>query len=94
MNDKNFKLTKTPGSMDSYYQERLRQARVSFNLALIATAASAGISFTGVALLFTGNMPAGGTTTAGGITFSTVSARWLKLAKDANDRLDSAARGQ
>lgn len=79
---------KNPKPPDSYYQERLRQAQIAFNLALTATAVSAGISFTGVAFLLSGNVPAGSSTAAGGITLS---ACCLKLAKDANDRLDAAA---
>lgn len=82
MSDKEFNPLK------SYYQERLRQARTAFNLALVATAVSAGVSCVGIALLFSGNIPSGGSTAAGGITLS---ACFLKLAKEANDRLDAAA---
>jgi hypothetical protein len=79
---------------DSYYQERLRQARLAFNFALGATATSAIVSFAGILLLLLGNALAGGATTAGGDASGTVSAFWLKLAKEANDRLDSAARAK
>jgi hypothetical protein len=74
------------------YNERLRQARASFNLAFGLTAVSAIISFAGVLLLFSGNVSAATPTTAGGLSSGAVSACWLKLAKDANNRLDDTAR--
>ncbi|GBE95724.1 TRADD-N-associated membrane domain-containing protein [Nostoc cycadae] len=69
----------------SIAQERLRQARYSFNLALITTALSAGISIVGAGLLLSGKVPEGGITAAGGIA---ASVRCVQLAKDTNDRLD------
>lgn len=69
----------------SIAQERLRQARYSFNLALITTALSACISIVGAGLLLSGKVPEGGVTAAGGIA---ASVRCLQLAKDTNDRLD------
>ncbi len=74
------------------YQERLRQAQMSFNLAYGITAASAVVSFIGVLLLSSGNVSVGIPTTASGATSGTISAVWLKLAKDANDRLDKTAK--
>lgn len=65
--------------------ERLRQARHSFNLALIATALSAGISLIGSGLLLSGKVPEGTVTAAGGMA---ASVRCIQLAKDTNDRLD------
>ncbi len=66
-------------------QERLRQARYSFNLALIATALSAGISLVGSGLLLSGKVPEGAVTATGGMA---ASVRCIQLAKDTNDRLD------
>ena len=66
-------------------EERLRQARYSFNAALAATVLSTCISIVGVALLLSGKVPEGAVTTSSGVA---VSVRCLKLAKDANDRLD------
>ncbi|MGK7951498.1 MAG: hypothetical protein AB4368_22615 [Xenococcaceae cyanobacterium] len=66
-------------------QERLRQAILSFNLALTATAISFSISLIGGALLLSGKIPSGTITSAAGLVSS---AGCLKLAKDANDRLD------
>ena len=69
----------------SIAQERLRQARLSFNLALIATATSACVSLLGAGLLLAGQATQGAVTTTGGLAFSV---RCVQLAKDANDRLD------
>jgi hypothetical protein len=66
-------------------QERLRQARNTSNLALISTAIATGISLLGAALLLTGKVPEGAVTTAGGLASSL---HCIRLAKDANDRLD------
>jgi hypothetical protein len=79
-------VSASPASIDlKIADERLRQARRSFNLALIVTATSAVIGFAGVALLFTGKAPEGTITATGGLA---ASVRCLQLAKDANDRLD------
>ena len=69
----------------SIAQERLRQARLSFNLALTATAISFSISLIGGGLLLSNKIPSGTITSAVGLVSS---AGCLKFAKDANDRLD------
>lgn len=74
------------------YQERLRQASAAFNLAFAMTTISAIAGFAGIMLLFSGNISAGTITAAGGGIYGSVTASWLKLAKDSNDRLDEAAR--
>jgi hypothetical protein len=66
-------------------KERLRQSRYSFNAALAATVLSTCISIVGAALLLSGKVPEGAVTTSSGMA---VSVGCLKLAKDANDRLD------
>ena len=66
-------------------QERLRQASLSFNLALIATAISFLISLIGGGLLLSDKVPSGTITSVVGLVSS---AGCLKFAKDANDRLD------
>jgi hypothetical protein len=65
--------------------ERIRQAHHSFNLALAATTTSFLISIVGAGLLFANKVPEGGAATAGGLLSSV---GFIKLAKDANDRLD------
>lgn len=76
----------------SIYLERLRQAKTAFNLAYGLTTISAIAGFAGIMLLFSGNISAGTITAAGGGIYGSVTASWLKLAKDSNDRLDQAAR--
>jgi hypothetical protein len=73
-------------------QERLRQARLSFNLTLKLTIVSAFISLVGISLLFSGKVSEGTVTTTGGLTSNIVSIRLLKLTKEANDRLDQMAK--
>ncbi|MBE9053592.1 hypothetical protein IQ243_24940 [Nostocales cyanobacterium LEGE 11386] len=72
----------------SIAQERLRQARWSFNLALAMTAAFAVISLVGVGLVLSGKATEGSVAAAGGFASSV---RCLQLAKDTNDRLDKIA---
>ena len=69
----------------SIARERLRQARNTSNLALVATALSTCIGFVGAVLLLSGKVPEGIVTTAGGLVSSV---HCVRLAKDANDRLD------
>jgi hypothetical protein len=69
----------------SIVQERLRQARYSFNLALITTGISACVSLAGAGLLLSGKLPEGSIIAVGGLTSS---ACCFRFAKDANDRLD------
>lgn len=66
--------------------ERLRQARISFNLAMIATGISFGVSLAGAGLLFTKQLPEGTITAVGGLASS---AHFIRLAKEYNDRLDA-----
>jgi hypothetical protein len=66
-------------------EERLFQARFSFKLASIATGTFASISLIGAGLLFSGYLSEGALTATSGAG-STIYC--IKLAKDANDRLD------
>ncbi|MEQ8463254.1 TRADD-N-associated membrane domain-containing protein [Coleofasciculus sp. E1-EBD-02] len=66
-------------------QERLRQARQSFNLALMTSTTCILISFAGVGLVFLGKANEGTITATGGLAST---GYCLKLSKDANDRLD------
>ncbi|MFB2983916.1 hypothetical protein [Microseira sp. BLCC-F43] len=73
-------------------QERLRQAKFSFNATLGLTIVSASISILGIGLLFSGKVPEGTVTTAGGLTSNIVSVQLLKFTKETNDRLDRLAK--
>lgn len=66
-------------------QERLRQARYSFNLALSSSVAFATISCLGATLLLFGKVPEGTVVASSGMLSSV---GCIRLAKDANDRLD------
>ena len=66
-------------------QERLRQARQSFNLALTTTAVSFCISLVGAGLLMSDKVPSGAIISVMGLVSSV---RYFEFAKDANDRLD------
>ncbi|MBD2119356.1 TRADD-N-associated membrane domain-containing protein [Trichocoleus sp. FACHB-262] len=70
---------------DAIIQERLRQAKYSFNLALSATAISACVGLVGFGLLLSSKFSKGTVTAAGGLASS---ACCVRFAKDANDRLD------
>ena len=86
---KNFSPTLNPHSNDDIERrivhERIRQARNTSNLALIATALFTLFGLTGATILLIGDIPEGSITTAVGLTSSLHCSR---LAKDANDRLD------
>ena len=69
-------------------RERVRQARKSFDLAYAMTAVSAAIGLAGAVLLASGQIPAGVVTATGSTSLSICC---LRLAKDANDRLDKLA---
>ncbi|BAZ33705.1 hypothetical protein NIES4074_62190 (plasmid) [Cylindrospermum sp. NIES-4074] len=83
----NSKLTSNSFSTIEFYivQERLRQARYSFNLSLIATTISFFIGLVGAGLILSNKIPEGTVAAAGGLASSM---RCFQLAKDANDRLD------
>jgi hypothetical protein len=66
-------------------RERLRQAKWSFNIALVMSAMCGIFSLFGIGLSFSGNLPDGSTTV---FEILLSSAPWLRLAKDANDQLD------
>ncbi|NEQ67720.1 MAG: hypothetical protein F6K21_19880 [Symploca sp. SIO2D2] len=72
--------------------ERLRQAHLSFNLAIGLAAIGGIVGMAGIILLFSGKVSEGTVTTAGGLASNIMSIRCLKLAKDANDRLDKLAK--
>jgi hypothetical protein len=66
-------------------KERLRQAQKAFDLAFGATMFTTAISLIGAISLFTGKVHEGTVTTVGGLA---TSIHCMRLAKDANDRLD------
>jgi hypothetical protein len=75
----------TEKRIDKIVEERIRYARKSSNLALIATGLSAAISLFGAGAFMAGKVPQGAITTVGGLASSL---HCIRLANDANDRLD------
>lgn len=73
-------------------QERLRQAKFSFNATLGLAIVSASISIVGIGMLFSGKVTEGSLVTAGGLTSNIVSVKLLTFTKETNDRLDRLAK--
>jgi len=73
-------------------QERLRQAKFSFNVTLGLTIVSGSLSILGIGLLFSGKVTEGSVATAGGLTSNIVRVGLLKFTKETNDRLDRLAK--
>ncbi|MEM1168267.1 MAG: hypothetical protein AAGJ08_04060 [Cyanobacteria bacterium P01_H01_bin.35] len=85
----------TPKKMEKLViRERLRQARLSFNIALSLTIISAIVIVTGVGLLLSGKTSQGTATTAGGLASQIISVSLLKKTQDTNERLDKIATQQ
>lgn len=72
-----------------FFKERLRQAKWAFNLSLIATALSFTVTLAGVGLLLSEQVSKATVTTTGGLLSNVA---FVKLATNANDRLDQASR--
>ena len=68
-------------------EECLRQARLSFNMALVAIASNTFITLISIGLLLGGQVSEGTATTIGGLASTVVSVQFLRLAKNAGDRL-------
>jgi hypothetical protein len=75
-------------SHSNILKELLRQARWSFNFAILMMTASSIISIAGIILLLSGNVKEGTVTAAGGLASYIVPANCLRLAEKANDRLN------
>jgi hypothetical protein len=73
-------------------QERIRQARMAFNLALGLIAVGVLIIFAGIVLIFAVNLSAGVVTTACGMVTQVISAILFKFNGQTNDRLDVISR--
>lgn len=90
--NKPFRSDDYPEMERDVIQERLRQAKFSFNVTLGLTIVSASISILGIGLLFSGKIPEGAVTTGSGLTSNIVSVGLLKFTKETNDRLDLLAK--
>ncbi len=79
---------------DSYFNERLRQARVSFNLAVGLTTASTIFGLVLIFQLLNGHVSTDTATTAGWLITEVVNVCVLNLCKEANDRLDESTKAR
>jgi len=73
-------------------QERIRQARWGFNLAVGFVATSSAITLFGFILFLAGQTSKGAYMAAGGLSSTAVGGCCMQLSRDANDRLDKLAR--
>jgi hypothetical protein len=67
------------------FHERLRQAKLNFNLYVVAVAASLGISVIGAGLLISGKASEGSVTTATGLISTTLCSQ---IAKESGEKLE------
>ncbi|WP_244837726.1 TRADD-N-associated membrane domain-containing protein [Brasilonema bromeliae] len=67
------------------FHEHLRQARQTFNLSVVAVAASLGISVIGAGLLISGKASEGSVTTATGLISTTLCSQ---IAKESGEKLE------
>ncbi len=77
-----------PQPKDLVLHERIRQARLGFNLSVGFVSLSATATLAGVVLLLSGHLSKGGYATLGGLTSTAVGHRCMQLSREANDRLD------
>ena len=90
--NKPFRSDDYPEMERDVIQERLRQAKFSFNATLWLAIVSASISIVGIGMLFSGKVTEGSVATAGGLTSNILSVGLLKFTKETNDRLDRLAK--
>jgi hypothetical protein len=67
------------------FHEHLRQARQTFDLSVVAIAASLGVSVIGAGLLVSGKAPEGNVTTATGLISTTLCSQ---IAKESSEKLE------
>ncbi|MDQ2097941.1 MAG: hypothetical protein QQW96_09870 [Tychonema bourrellyi B0820] len=91
-NFKPFRSDDYPEMERDVIQERLRQAKFSFNVTIGLAIVSASISILGIGMLFSGKISEGSVATAGGLASNVVSVGLLKFTKETNDRLDRLAK--
>src|SRR4028119_1978488 len=75
-----------------WYQERARETKASFNLAITLAATTAVFGLVAAGSLFLGNVSATAATTAAGIVSGVTTHRTFKLYEQASKSLDEAAR--
>jgi hypothetical protein len=86
-------LDNLPTGENNVRREFLRQARWSFNFAILMMSASSVISIAGIVFLLSGKVKEGTVTAAGGLASYIVPANCLRFAEKANDRLNKTLGG-
>ena len=76
---------------DRICQERIRQAKLAFNVSVVFVGASAAITLIGIVFLLAGRVSQGAYAAIGGVTSTAVGGRCVQLSREANDRLDRLA---
>jgi|GEM_PF-3761752 len=78
---------------EKLFQERHRQAKLSFNIAIGLTGAISILSIAVAVSVCNGNVPTATATAAMGLTTAGIASKWLfDLSDNANRRLDETAR--
>jgi hypothetical protein len=75
-----------------WYQERARETKASFNLAIALAATTAAFGLVAAGSLFLGNVSATAATTAAGIVSGVTTRRTFKLYEQASQSLDEAVK--
>ena len=75
-----------------WYQERARETKASFNLAIALAATTAVFGLVAAGSLFLGNVSATAATTAAGIVSGVTTRRTFKLYEQASQSLDEAVK--
>ena len=84
-------IESTYSHLEGIRTERLRQARATFNTALVLVVVGVLIIFAGVVLMYIGQTTAGIVSSAVGVVTEIISAVLFRLNKETNDRLDALA---
>lgn len=77
---------------EQWYQERARQTKISFNLAIALGATTGVFGFVIAGSVFLGNVSATAATTAAGIVSGVATRRTFKLYEQASQSFDEAAK--
>jgi nitrate reductase gamma subunit len=77
---------------DQICQERIRQAKLAFNLSVAFVGTSAVIAIIGIVFLLAGRISQGAYAAIGGLASTAVGSRCVQLSREANDRLDRLTR--
>ncbi|WP_190803191.1 TRADD-N-associated membrane domain-containing protein [Leptolyngbya sp. FACHB-261] len=77
---------------DRICQERIRQAKLAFNLFIAFAGASSVLALLCVAFLLTGRISQGAYAAVGGLASTAAGGRCAQLYREANDRLDRLPR--